>query len=64
MAVKSPDMKVRLPDEVRAILEASAKKNARSLNAEIVWALSTYYGKESSTELRLQALEEAVFARK
>jgi hypothetical protein len=43
MARDDPQMKIRLPDELKGQIEMSAKEWGRSLNAEIVHMLQSYY---------------------
>jgi plasmid stability protein len=43
MARDDPQMKIRLPDELKEQIEMSAKEWGRSMNAEIVHMLQSYY---------------------
>lgn len=43
MARDDPQMKIRLPDELKERIETSAKEWGRSMNAEIVHMLQSYY---------------------
>jgi len=47
MSRNDPQMKIRLPEEVKEWLETRAKKNVRSQNAEIVFILKNEMERQS-----------------
>lgn len=72
MKQTDPQMKLRFPPELKAQIEASAKENNRSMNAEIVARLQesfdqkadprTLEGRIAATELRAMTTELALSA--
>ena len=48
----SDQFALRLPDGMRDIIKASAQKNSRSMNAEIIVALEMYLGVTGGKSLR------------
>jgi len=57
MKQTDPQMKLRFPPELKAQIEASAKENNRSMNAEIVARLQESFTEKRFTEGRMTALE-------
>jgi hypothetical protein len=47
-------MNVRLPEDLKSLVEAAAKDNNRSMNAEIVWRLGESFRAEVRTERDLR----------
>lgn len=58
MADNDPQMKLRLPPELKALIEETARKNKRSMNAEIVDRLEISF---SLKEIYQHKLGRAVF---
>ena len=54
----------RLPDDLHAKVQASAAKNWRSLNAEIVAIISGALDDQRDINQRVEALEAAVFGQR
>ena len=52
-----PDMKLRLPPDLRQKVEAAAKAKDRSLNGEIVARLKASFDGPSEPEKRIEILE-------
>ena len=61
----APQMKIRLSPELKKEIEQSAKKNMRTLNAEIVSRLQLTYDleKENSPDSSIEAIAEKVARR-
>jgi len=59
MSREDPQLRIRLPIELKEKIETSSKSNSRSMNAEIVHRLETTFSNEISDELFLSA-EEAL----
>ena len=63
MARKSADdiiisTRLRLPAPVHRMLRASAKRNNRSLNSEILWALAQYLGDDAQKHVEHMAVHQ------
>jgi hypothetical protein len=53
MAKKSDTigLRLRMPAGIHKLLVASAKRNARSLNHEVLWALAKYLGEDAQKHI-------------
>lgn len=58
MTTHPPDMKVRLSTDLRRKVEAAARANNRTLNAEIVSRLEQTFAPDDSLERRVRVLEQ------
>lgn len=59
MSPESPHFKIRLPVELKARLENSAKEQGRSLTADIVWRLEKSFDMQLTYQLLERRLDEA-----
>jgi len=50
--------RLRLPAPVHRMLTASAKRNNRSLNSEILWALAQYLGEDAQKHVEHMAVHQ------
>jgi Arc-like DNA binding domain len=61
VAKKSDDIistRLRLPAGLHRMVAASAKRNNRSINSEILWGLAHYLGDEAATSVARMAAEQ------
>jgi len=60
MAKKSETvgLRLRMPAGVHRLLTASAKRNGRSLNQEVLWALAKYLGEDAEKFVEQTAVEQ------
>ncbi|WP_181418198.1 Arc family DNA-binding protein [Komagataeibacter oboediens] len=57
MTKRDPMIHVRVPDELKATLEKSAKANGRSMNAEIVYRLEESVNPSTKMDLTLSGMD-------
>jgi Arc-like DNA binding domain len=50
MSRLDPSLKIRLPEEMRDMIGVAARKNRRSMNAEVVARLAESFDMEAETE--------------
>ena len=68
MSREDPQMKIRLPDELKRLVEAAASDAGRSLNAEIVYRLEQSFNPQPGTafsmdqyiQLKTQVMEDVL----
>jgi hypothetical protein len=53
MARSDPHFRLRIPPELKAVIEIHAKYNQRSINAEIVHALEQYFPKPKTSDTQM-----------
>jgi hypothetical protein len=51
-------LRLRMPAGVHRLLVASAKRNARSLNHEVLWALAKYLGEDAQKHVEQMSVEQ------
>ncbi|HCQ2654864.1 TPA: Arc family DNA-binding protein, partial [Escherichia coli] len=62
MSREDPQLRIRLPVEVKEKIEISAKANKRSMNAEIVQRLDTSFLKDIHEDDVISAYEAKIIA--
>lgn len=61
MAREDPQLKIRLPEHLKSMIEAAALANGRSMNAEIIARLEVPSGPDDATRAAVSGLiEEAM----
>lgn len=58
MSREDPQMKLRIPAELKQLIEDAAKANGRSMNAEIVARLEATFQQVSEISQAIQSLEK------
>lgn len=62
MSRKDPQIKLRLPVDLKTALETSAAENQRTLNGELLYRLTQTMDKENRLDRILKQLEEVNFS--